>query len=55
MIAGMLFGIEQGLSLEEAFGYATACGTLAVTKEGTQSFSLEEVKQMYKKVIVTRI
>ncbi|MDD2969482.1 MAG: 1-phosphofructokinase [Lachnospiraceae bacterium] len=55
MIAGMLYGIEQGLPLQEAFGYAAACGTLAVTKEGTQSFSLEEVKQMYEKVVVTKV
>lgn len=55
MIAGMLYGIEQGLTLKEAFGYATACGTLAVTKEGTQSFSLEEVTNMYKKVVVNEV
>ena len=55
MIAGMLFGIEQGKPIEEAFRYAVACGTLAVTKEGTQSFSLEEVNQMYEKVVVTKV
>ncbi len=53
MVAGMLYGIEQGFPIKEAFGFATACGTLAVTKEGTQSFSLEEVTHMYEKVVIT--
>lgn len=52
MIAGMLYGIQNNLILNEAFAYATACGTLAVTKEGTQTFSIDEVKEMIKKVHV---
>lgn len=55
MIAGMLFGIEQGCTPEEAFAYATACGTLAVTKAGTQSFNIEEVSEMLKKVQIKKI
>jgi len=50
MIAGMLYGIHNGLSLGESLAFATASGTLAVTKEGTQSFSLDEVKEMLKRV-----
>ncbi len=55
MIAGMLYGIEKNLSFDKAFEYATACGTLAVTKEGTQTFSLEEVEKMLKNVVVNKI
>lgn len=55
MIAGMLYGISQGLAIEEAFAYATASGTLAVTKEGTQSFSLEEVQEMFKRVHIQKL
>lgn len=55
MIAGMLFGIHHDLPLEEALAYAAASGTLAVTKEGTQSFFLEEVKEMLSKVRIKKI
>lgn len=55
MTAGMLYGIEKGLPLADALAYATACGTLAVTKEGTQSFSLEEVREMLAKVYIEKI
>lgn len=54
MIAGMLYGIDHGLSTEETFAYAVACGTLAVTKEGTQSFSLEEVRDVLMKVHIKK-
>ncbi len=55
MLAGMLYGIHSGLTLEESLAYAAASGTLAVTKEGTQSFSLEEVKKMLQRVQVKKI
>jgi 1-phosphofructokinase len=55
MISGMLYGITQGLPIEEAFAYAAASGTLAVTKEGTQSFSLEEVQEMLKRVHIKKL
>lgn len=55
MISGMLYGITQGLPIAEAFAYAAASGTLAVTKEGTQSFSLEEVKEMLKRVHIKKL
>ena len=46
MIAGMLYGIAHNMPLSQSFAYAAASGTLAVTKEGTQSFSLEELQEM---------
>ncbi len=50
MIAGMLYGIYKGLPLSEAFAYAIACGTLAVTKEGTMTLSEDEIHEMLQKV-----
>jgi 1-phosphofructokinase len=55
MISGMLYGITQELPIEKAFAYAAASGTLAVTKEGTQSFSLEEVQEMLKRVHINKL
>jgi 1-phosphofructokinase len=46
MIAGMLYGIAHNMPLSQSFAFAAASGTLAVTKEGTQSFSLEELQEM---------
>lgn len=54
MIAGMLYGLSHHLSIEESYAYATACGTLAVTKEGTQSFSFDEVQAMLSKVQINQ-
>jgi 1-phosphofructokinase len=54
MISGMLYGISHGLEPADAFAYAIACGTLAVTKEGTQTFSLEEVNEMLTKVNIVK-
>lgn len=55
MLAGMLYGIHSGFSLEVSLAYAAASGTLAVTKEGTQSFSLEEVKEMLERVRIKKL
>lgn len=53
MVAGMIHGIANGLSLLESLTFATACGTLAVIQEGTQSFSKEEVLKVTKQVQVS--
>jgi 1-phosphofructokinase len=55
MIAGMLYGIDKGLSLKDSFAFATACGTLAVTKEGTMTLSLTEIQEMLKKVCILKL
>ena len=55
MLAGFLYGLDKGLSKEEALAFATACGTLAVTKEGTQTFSMEEVLEMMDKVDIDQV
>lgn len=54
MLAGFLFGLQQG-DIKKALSYGAACGTLAVTKEGTCAFSKEEVIEMVSKVEIIEL
>lgn len=49
MLAGFIYGLRHK-DLPQALAYATACGTLAVSKEGTEAFSKEEIDNMLKLV-----
>ncbi|PKM50943.1 MAG: 1-phosphofructokinase [Firmicutes bacterium HGW-Firmicutes-7] len=55
MLAGIVHGIANCLSLSDSLVFATACGTLAVTQEGTQSFSMEEVLEVMKQVQISSL
>lgn len=55
MLAGMLCGISTGKSLAESLALSTACGTLAVTKEGTETFSMDDVRHMLKQVKIIKL
>ncbi len=55
MIAGMLYGINKGLTTRDAFAFAVACGTLAVTKEGTMSFAIGEIQEMLRSVHILNL
>lgn len=55
MLGGLIYGLEQEKSMIEALKYATACGSLAVTKEGTQLIEHQEVINLISKVIVDDI
>lgn len=55
MIAGMLYGTQKGMPAKEALAFATACGTLAVTKEGTMTLSLTEIQEILKKVLIHKL
>ncbi len=55
MLAGMLYGVKKGMTLPDALAFATACGTLAVTKEGTMSLPLHEIKEILPKVHIHKI
>ena len=46
MLAGYLFGLAGGRSLKEVLSWATVCGALAVSKEGTQSFGKEDAEKL---------
>lgn len=50
MLAGFLSEYVQGHHVEEALRVATVCGALAVSQEGTQSFTHDEVNQLKHKV-----
>ena len=55
MLGGLIYALEQGKSMIEALKYATACGTLAVTKEGTELIEHQEVIKLISKVIIEDI
>jgi 6-phosphofructokinase 2 len=47
MVAGVVYSLEQGKSLEEAIQFGIACGTAATINKGTQLFSREDVDKLY--------
>ncbi len=51
MLAGFLYGIMHE-KLEKAFAFGVACGTLAVSKEGTIALPRKEVFEMLKNVMI---
>lgn len=51
MLAGFIYGvINEGCTTGKALAYATACGALAASQEGTQTFKKEAVEKLVKKV-----
>ena len=51
MLAGFIYGLMHE-NLEMALAIGAACGTLAVSREGTVAFQEEEVLEMLKKVTI---
>jgi len=49
MLAGFVYGLINH-DVEKALAYGAACGTLAVSKEGTEIFKETEVHQMLEKI-----
>ena len=52
MLAGFVHCLSQNLGLEQALSWATACGALAVSKVGTESFSRQDVERMAAQVVL---
>ncbi|NCC77770.1 MAG: 1-phosphofructokinase [Clostridia bacterium] len=52
MLAGFVHCLAQNLSMEQALSWATACGALAVSKVGTESFSRQDVERMAAQVVL---
>lgn len=50
MLGGFLYGYEHFKDPIEAFRYAIACGTMAVTMEGTEIFTKQEMLKILPKV-----
>ena len=55
MLAGFISEYVRNGDIYESLRVATACGALAVSQEGTQSFTLEEVLELKKHVKITDI
>jgi len=54
MLAGFLYGLQQG-DVKKALAFGAACGTIAVTREGTCAFSKEEVTEMMSNVEIIEL
>ncbi len=54
MVAGFVHGLMHG-SLDRALAYGAACGTLAVSRAGTEVFSMDEVEEMLKRVEIVEL
>jgi 6-phosphofructokinase 2 len=48
MVAGMVWSMQEGKSLDEMAMMGVACGTAATMNEGTQLFRKEEVERLYR-------
>lgn len=55
MLAGFIHGLSENYSLSAALAWATACGALAVSQEGTQAFKKEEVQKLAAAVHISTI
>jgi 6-phosphofructokinase 2 len=47
MVAGLMWMLSQGRSLQETVKFGVACGTAATMNPGTQLFKKEDVYQLY--------
>lgn len=55
MLAGFIHGLAQGFDIPTTLAWATACGALAVSQEGTQSFEKSDVEKQVEKVLISII
>lgn len=55
MLAGYLFGLTGRDGLKEALAWATVCGALAVSKEGTQSFGKNDAEALLSDVEICEL
>lgn len=55
MLAGFLYGLSLERGPQAALAWATSCGALAVSKEGTQTFRKADVEGLLSKVQIERL
>lgn len=55
MLAGFLHGLSRGCDIKASLSWATACGALAVSQEGTQTFAKADVEKFAKMVAISDI
>lgn len=52
MLAGFVFGLEEGMSEDQALAFGSACSTLTITVEGYPRLDLAKARQMAKEALV---
>lgn len=52
MLAGFVYGLEEGMTPSEALGFGSACSTLTISVEGYPRLVLEEAIQIAKMAVV---
>jgi len=55
MLAGFIHGIDTGMTDRESLAWATACGALAVSNEGTETIDKQSVIRLAGQVSVTAL
>ncbi|MEI8198585.1 MAG: 1-phosphofructokinase [Eubacteriales bacterium] len=55
MLAGFIHGLAQGFDIPASLAWATACGALAVSQEGTQAFEKSDVEKLAALVLISAI
>lgn len=53
MVAALVYSLRNSLSEEETLQFANACGAASVSLEGTEACTLNQVKQLLDKIIVS--
>ena len=52
MLAGFIHGLTEGYDISASLAWATACGALAVSQEGTQAFAKSDVERLAAQVSI---
>jgi len=55
MLAGFIHGLTQNFDIPTTLAWATACGALAVSQEGTQAFEKSDVEKLAAMVLISII
>ncbi len=55
MVAGIVWRLEKGDSIENAFPWGIACGAAAASQPGTGMASRSQIEQLVQKTIVEEV
>jgi len=55
MLAGFIHGLSRGCDIKSSLSWATACGALAVSQEGTQAFAKDDAEKFAAMVSISDI
>jgi 6-phosphofructokinase 2 len=51
VVAGMVWALQQDLSIDDVAAWGVACGTAATMNEGTQLFRKEDAQKLYEWIV----